>query len=548
LSKPSRTPQQSAEAIMWSSHLLRFKSTWKNLISKNSVIQSQSAAAQRVRYLVNLAENETITTLTPETQKTILERCVELHGSIQPLNDSVKGPLGKSGDRTTKLPFVFLLGNHSSGKSSFINYVLKKQVQTAGVAPTDDSFTIISPGPKDMDQDGPALVGDPDMGFAGLRHFGPALIHHTCLKVRTGIATQSFMMVDSPGMIDSPAFKASAFEDNMETKDARGYDFQGVVRWFAERADVILLFFDPDKPGTTGETLSVLTNSLVGLDHKLYIILNKADQFKKIHDFARAYGSLCWNLSKVIQRKDLPRIFTMCLPIEERLGLSYRPTPLPSNQNITLQEQSGLKDLEQTREDVVGEVFKAPKRRIDNVITRLTDSVHLLEVHCTILSAVQKSYRRHLWQARLATGGTLTCGVGLTASAVLLEAPVNLTGIVGVTAVLLTAGMQFYNSKVLKEEAEYLLSADGLNHVFETCYASELAEGDEFVAAVWKRIRDGLKINITANGLSSFPTVTNSQLQNLQQILDEDVPSLRRLAAPTHFTLENQLENMKKYS
>lgn len=29
----------------------------------------------------------------------------------------------------------------------------------------------------------------------------------------------------------------------------RGYDFEGVVKWFAERADVILLFFDPDKPG-----------------------------------------------------------------------------------------------------------------------------------------------------------------------------------------------------------------------------------------------------------------------------------------------------------
>jgi len=44
-------------------------------------------------------------------------------------------------------------------------------------------------------------------------------------------------------------------------------------------------------------------------------ILNKADKFRKIHDFARAYGSLCWNLSKVIHRKDLPRIYTMCLPV-----------------------------------------------------------------------------------------------------------------------------------------------------------------------------------------------------------------------------------------
>ncbi|CAM9540310.1 unnamed protein product, partial [Heterosigma akashiwo] len=279
----------------------------------------------QVKHLVGLSEDDVVPTLTPETQKTILQRCAELHGSIQPLNDSIKGPLGKSGDRTTKLPFVFLLGNHSSGKSSFINHVLRKQIQTAGVAPTDDSFTIIAPGPRDIDQDGPALVGDPDMGFAGLRHFGPALIHHTRLKVRTDISTQNFMMVDSPGMIDSPAFKVSAFDDPQEMKDARGYDFQGVVRWFAERADVILLFFDPDKPGTTGETLSVLVNSLAGLDHKLLIVLNKADQFRKIHDFARAYGSLCWNLSKVLQRKDLPQIFTMCLPARDRLEDWRRP-------------------------------------------------------------------------------------------------------------------------------------------------------------------------------------------------------------------------------
>ena len=55
-------------------------------------------------------------------------------------------------------------------------------------------------------------------------------------------------------MIDSPIVrmggKASSATD-------RGYDFESVCKWYAQRADVILLFFDPDKPGTTGETLSV---------------------------------------------------------------------------------------------------------------------------------------------------------------------------------------------------------------------------------------------------------------------------------------------------
>ena len=46
-------------------------------------------------------------------------------------------------------PVVLLLGNHSSGKSSFINYVLGRDVQTTGVAPTDDGFTVIQPGTED---------------------------------------------------------------------------------------------------------------------------------------------------------------------------------------------------------------------------------------------------------------------------------------------------------------------------------------------------------------------------------------------------------------
>jgi GTP-binding protein EngB required for normal cell division len=218
-----------------------------------------------------------------QVQKQVLDKCAALHASIMPLNEKLRGPLAKHSDKGTSLPFVFLVGNHSSGKSSFVNYVMGRTIQTAGVAPTDDCFTVIAPGPKDTDQDGPALVGDPDMGFGNLRQFGPTLIHHTQLKVRKDIATSNFMLVDSPGMIDSPV--------SSQEMD-RGYDFKGVVKWFAERADVVLLFFDPDKPGTTGETLHVLLHSLGGMDHKLLIVLNKADQFKKVRS---SWKVICCN-------------------------------------------------------------------------------------------------------------------------------------------------------------------------------------------------------------------------------------------------------------
>ena len=134
----------------------------------------------------------------------ILARCEALHQKLQPLNERLRGPLERNSEDTMMLPFVLLLGNHSSGKSSFLNHVLERRIQTAGVAPTDDSFTIVSPGPADIDQDGPALVGDPDMGFQGLRQYGPGLIHHMQLKIRADVSTSQFMIVDSPGMIDSP--------------------------------------------------------------------------------------------------------------------------------------------------------------------------------------------------------------------------------------------------------------------------------------------------------------------------------------------------------
>jgi len=200
---------------------------------------------------------------------------------------------------------VFCVGNHSSGKSSFINYILQRQVQTAGVAPTDDNFTVIAPGPQDQDRDGPALIGDPDMGFRNLRQFGPALIHHTQLKIRTDVQIHNFMMVDSPGMIDSPG--------NMDASNTmdRGYDFQNVVKWFAERADVVLLFFDPDKPGTTGESLKILLHSLGGMDHKLLIVLNKADQFKKVScaDQVQAFSITALATA---QSKVTPFLFVPC--------------------------------------------------------------------------------------------------------------------------------------------------------------------------------------------------------------------------------------------
>ena len=401
------------------------------------------------------------------------------------------------------------------------------------MAPTDDNFTIIAPGPSDVDQDGPALVGDPDIGFEGLRQFGPTLVHHTQLKVRENIRNQNFMLVDSPGMIDSPVSSGGMSNSNTTSIMDRGYDFQGVVRWMAERADVVLLMFDPDKPGTTGETLSILLHSLGGMDHKLLIVLNKADQFKKIHDFARAYGSLCWNLSKVIPRKDLPRIFTMCLPVAKNNDDSSSNTPGDISTTEAL-DQRALADLHQTRDDVLAEVMKAPKRRIDNVITNLHDSVHLLLMHAVVAEDVRSRYSKRLWENRAQEASSVVLGMSMAGLGIYFDIPPQFTGGVIAATVLGVGGMRWFNSSKLKDVEEQLLSVEELSASFQRTHSQEVNDADEYYASVWQRIRGPLHLSLSRTGLGDFPSVKKGELQELQRILDDEIPKLRRLASPSH--------------
>jgi hypothetical protein len=482
-----------------------------------------------------------------ENSTRIIEEAGRLRDSVQGISDRWSGPLADSTKKNTVLPFVFLLGNHSSGKSSFVNYVTGRKVQVTGVAPTDDTFTILVPGPSDVDRDGPAFIGDPDMGFSGLKSFGPQLIHHTQLKVRSNMdGMNDFMIVDTPGMIDSPMVRDHVGGTDKRAVMDRGYDFEGVCRWYAERADVILLFFDPDKPGTTGETLQVLTNSLTGLDHKLHIILNKADQFKKIHDFARAYGSLCWNLSKVIQRKDLPRIHTMCLPS------TFFPVESQDKGGGGLGQQGGmqgeeeeeeeslgraLNDLAKSREEVCREVRNAPKRRVDNEISRLSDNVALLQMHFNIVRDLAATYNKKKWSYRAWGLGIVSATGALGGGGFYLDAPVTVLGGVGATGAAMTGLFLWWQSNSLTDMSNQLTRPESFETSFRRLYGRELADNDEYVTSLWIRVKEHLKVGIHAEDVVTLAGTSSSTEKadkaKLDRLLDVEIPELRREASPS---------------
>lgn len=264
-----------------------------------------------------------------------------------------------------------------------------RNIQHTGVAPTDDSFTVIVSGTENAIKDGRTLVDDPDFGFGGLHRFGLPFLSHLSMKVCDNINTNDIILVDSPGMIDNPSTSIT----RNSSRD-RGYDFMGVTKWFADKADVILFFFDPDKPGTTGETLQALTQALQGQDSKLHIILNKVDQFSKVHDFGRAYGALAWNLAKVIPRKDMPEINTICVPHDEEMKE-------PESQCLPLE------DLQHIRQQVVDMIMDAPASRIDNMISKVSDSAQMLLLHSNIVNALKLNMARitrSKWVSSLGTG------------------------------------------------------------------------------------------------------------------------------------------------
>lgn len=204
-------------------------------------------------------------------------------------------------------PIVLILGNYSSGKSTFINELIGREVQRTGQAPTDDSFTVITapePGGEEMELPGSDLVNNSRLPFTVFKTFGEQFISHFRMKKVQSPMFQNLAIIDSPGMLDS-----------ISEKD-RGYDYSAAIKEFARLADLVVLMFDPHKAGTIQETYNAIRNILpvaTGEDRVLFV-MSRIDECDNLGDLVRSYGTLCWNLSQMTGRKDIPRVFLTCSP------------------------------------------------------------------------------------------------------------------------------------------------------------------------------------------------------------------------------------------
>jgi len=258
-------------------------------------------------------------------------------------------------------PMVLLIGQYSTGKSTFIRHLLGRDYPglRIGPEPTTDKFVAVVRGDTDQVIPGNALVVDKSLCFTQLSHFGNAFLSRfECAKLQSPV-------LDGISLIDSPGVLAGE-----KQRLKRGYEFESVVKWFADRVDMILLLFDVSKLDISDEFRRVIL-AIKGNDQKIHLILNKADRVTT-PQLMRVYGAMMWSLGKVIDSPEVARVY---------IG-SFWDEPLTNDSQRKLFE-SEENDL---FTNLAGLPHSAAVRKLNDLIKR----ARLARVHAFILDYLKR--------------------------------------------------------------------------------------------------------------------------------------------------------------
>lgn len=150
-----------------------------------------------------------------------------------------------------------------------------------GPEPTTDRFIAVMHGDTEGVIPGNALVVDPKKQFRPLSKFGNAFLNRFQCSTVDSPVLKGISIVDSPGILSGE-----------KQRTDRGYEFTGVLEWFAERVDRIILLFDAHKLDISDEFRRSI-EALRGHDDKIRIILNKVSHFQFIAVWLSLADLLC---------------------------------------------------------------------------------------------------------------------------------------------------------------------------------------------------------------------------------------------------------------
>lgn len=258
-------------------------------------------------------------------------------------------------------PLILLVGQYSTGKTTFIKYLLERDFpgMRIGPEPTTDKFIAVMYGDKEAVIPGNALVVDPKKQFRPLSVFGNTFLNRFQCSLTKSPVLKGLSIVDTPGILAGEKQRLD-----------RGYDFAGVLEWFAERVDRIILLFDAHKLDISDEFRRSI-EALRGHDDKIRIVLNKADMVDH-QQLMRVYGALMWSLGKVLQTPEVARVY---------IG-SFWDQPLQHDTNRQL--------FEDETQDLFKDLQSLPKNSALRKLNDLIKRARCAKVHAYIICELKK--------------------------------------------------------------------------------------------------------------------------------------------------------------
>lgn len=303
-----------------------------------------------------------VTSIIDGLKRLYIEKLKPLEATYR-FNDFVS-PLLTNSDFDAR-PMVMLLGQYSTGKTTFIKHLLRCDYPGAhiGPEPTTDRFVVVMSGHDERSIPGNTVAVQADMPFSGLTHFGGAFLSKfECAQMPHPLLDE-ITIVDTPGVLSGE-----------KQRTQRSYDFTGVISWFAAKCDLILLLFDPHKLDISDEFKRVIA-SLRGNDDKIRVVLNKADQVDT-QQLMRVYGALMWSLGKVLNTPEVMRVY---------IG-SFNDKPI----NEETASQMFCELFEKEQDDLLMDLVDIPKKACDRRINEFVKRARAAKMHAYIISHLKK--------------------------------------------------------------------------------------------------------------------------------------------------------------